>query len=122
MKAKTKNAESIRKAAPVILSLGVEYASQVFKYLRPAEIEQITMQIATLDNLSSPAVEATMDEFYNLCVAQKYITEGGIEYAKAILEKTMGASGAASIIEKINRSLQSKAFGFLSEVRPQATF
>lgn len=119
MKNKTKNTESIRKAATVILSLGVEYASQVFKYLRPDEIEQITMQIATLDNLSSLAVESTMEEFYNLCVAQKYITEGGIEYAKAILEKTMGATGAAGIIDKITRSLQSKAFGFLNEVDPK---
>lgn len=119
MKNKTKNTESIRKAATVILSLGVEYASQVFKYLRPDEIEQITLQIATLDNLSSLAVESTMEEFYNLCVAQKYITEGGIEYAKAILEKTMGATGAAGIIDKITRSLQSKAFGFLNEVDPK---
>lgn len=119
MKPKAKNNESIRKAATVILSLGVEYASRVFKYLRPEEIEQITLQIATLENLSSLAVEATMEEFYNMCVAQKYITEGGIEYAKAILEKTMGMSGAASIIEKITRSLQSKAFSFLGEADPK---
>ncbi len=119
MKQKPKNSDSIRKAATVILSLGVEQASRVFKYLRPEEIEQITLQIATLENLSSLAVEATMEEFYNLCVAQKYITEGGIEYAKAILEKTMGMSGAAGIIEKITRSLQSKAFSFLGEADPK---
>lgn len=119
MKTKAKNSESIRKAATVILSLGVEQASQVFKYLKSDEIEQITMQIATLENLTSPAVESTMEEFYNLCVAQKYITEGGIEYAKAILEKTLGMSGAAGIIDKITRSLQSKAFGFLNEADPK---
>ena len=119
MKSKAKNSESIRKAATVILSLGVEQASRVFKYLKPEEIEQITMQIATLENLSSPAVESTMEEFYNLCVAQKYITEGGIEYAKAILEKTMGMSGAAGVIDKITRSLQSKAFSFLGEADPK---
>ena len=100
MKQKGKNTESIRKAAIVILSLGVDYAAQVFKFLRPEEIEQITLQIATLDNLPSPTVESTMEEFYNLCIAQKYITEGGIEYAKAILEKTMGVTSAAGIIEK----------------------
>lgn len=119
MKSKAKNSESVRKAATVILSVGVEHASRVFKYLKPEEIEQITMQIATLENLSSLAVEATMEEFYNLCVAQKYITEGGIEYAKAILEKTMGTSGAAGIIDKITRSLQSKAFSFLGEADPK---
>ena len=119
MKQKTRNDQSVKKAATVILSLGVEYASQVFKYLRPEEIEMITMQIATLDNLPSPAVESTMEEFYNLCVAQKYLTEGGIEYARAILEKTMGAPGAAGIIDKITRSLQTKAFGFLGEADPK---
>jgi flagellar motor switch protein FliG len=87
VKQKGKNAESVRKAATVILSLGVDSAAQVFKYLRPEEIEQITLQIATLDNLSSPTVESTMEEFYNLCIAQKYITEGGIEYAKAFWKK-----------------------------------
>ncbi len=56
-----------------------------------------------------------MEEFYNLCIAQKYLTEGGIEYAKAILEKTMGMAGAAGLIEKITRTLQTKAFGFLNE-------
>jgi flagellar motor switch protein FliG len=119
VKQKTRNDQSVKKAATVILSLGVEYASQVFKYLRPEEIEMITMQIATLDNLPSPAVESTMEEFYNLCVAQKYLTEGGIEYARAILEKTMGAPGAAGIIDKITRSLQTKAFGFLGEADPK---
>lgn len=119
MRQKEKNTESVRKAATVILSLGVDYAAQVFKFLRPDEIEEITMQIATLDNLPSPTVESTMEEFYNLCIAQKYITEGGIEYAKAILEKTMGMTGAASIIEKITRSLQTRAFGFLNEVDPK---
>lgn len=119
MKPKIKNSDSVRKAATVILSLGVEQAARVFKYLKPEEIEQITMQIATLENLSPMSVDATMEEFYNLCIAQKYITEGGIEYAKAILEKTMGAPGAAGIIDKITRSLQSKAFSFLGEADPK---
>lgn len=119
MKPRGKNTEMIRKAATVILSLGVDYASQVFKYLRPEEIEQITLQIATLDNLSSTVVETTMEEFYNLCIAQKYITEGGFEYARAILEKTMGPTGAAGILEKITRSLQTRAFSFLAEADPK---
>jgi len=119
VKQKSRNTDSVRKAATVILSLGVEHASRVFKYLKPEEIEQITLQIATLENLSPTSVDATMEEFYNLCIAQKYITEGGLEYAKAILEKTMGAPGAAGIIDKITRSLQSKAFSFLSEADPK---
>ena len=119
MKSKTKSTENTKKAATVVLSLGVENASKIYKYLRQDEIERITMQIATLENLSSQVVESTMEEFYNLCLAQKYITEGGIEYAKAILEKAMGASGAAGVIERITRSLQTKAFSFLADADPK---
>ncbi len=122
MTPRTKINESTKKAATVILSLGVEHASKVFKYLKQDEIEQITMQIATLENLSSLSVETAMEEFYNLCLAQKYITEGGIEYAKAILEKAMGVTSAAEVVSKITRSLQTKAFGFLSEADPKHLF
>ncbi len=111
--------DSARKAATVVLSLGVEQASKVYKYLRQEEIEQITMQIATLENLSPQAVDNTMEEFYNLCMAQKYITEGGIEYAKAILEKAMGATSAATVIERITRTLQTKMFSFLDKADPK---
>jgi flagellar motor switch protein FliG len=119
MTAKTKRSESVKKAATVVLSLGVEYASRVYKYLHQDEIEQLTIEIATLENLSAEAVETTMDEFYNLCLAQKFITEGGIEYAKAILEKAMGSTGAAGVIDKVTKSLQTKAFDFLYKADPK---
>jgi len=119
MKQKGRGNETARKAATVVLSLGVEQASRVYKYLKPDEIEQITIQIATLENLSPEAVDNTMEEFYNLCMAQKYITEGGIEYAKAILEKAMGSNSAASVIERITRTLQTKAFSFLDKADPK---
>jgi flagellar motor switch protein FliG len=116
---RTKKSEALRKAATVVLSLGVDSASKVYKYLHQDEIEQLTVEIATLDNLSAESVEATMDEFYNLCLAQKFITEGGIEYAKAILEKAMGSTNAASVIEKVTKSLQTRAFDFLYKADPK---
>lgn len=119
MKPIERNKESIRKAATVVLSLGVENASEVYKYLKPDEIEQITLQIATLENLSSQTIEATMEEFYNLCLAQKYITEGGMDYAKAVLEKAVGAANAATMMERVSKSLQTKAFSFLDEADPK---
>ena len=111
--------ESIRKAATVVLSLGIENASEVYKYLKSDEIEQITLQIATLQNLSSQTIEATMEEFYNLCLAQKYITEGGMDYAKAVLEKAVGPATAATMMERVSKSLQTKAFSFLDEADPK---
>ncbi|MEA4831998.1 MAG: flagellar motor switch protein FliG [Oscillospiraceae bacterium] len=116
---RVKKSESLKKAATVVLSLGVDYASKVYKYLHPDEIEQITIQIATLDNLSAESVESTMDEFYNLCLAQKIVTEGGIEYAKAVLEKAMGSTTAAGVIEKVTKSLRTKSFDFLYKADPK---
>lgn len=119
MQTKVKKSGALKKAATVVLALGVEYASKVYKYLRPEEIEQLTIEIATLENLSAEAVESTMDEFYNLCLAQKFITEGGLEYAKAVLEKALGSASAAGIIEKVTKSLQTRVFDFLYKADPK---
>lgn len=111
--------EAMRKAATVVLALGVDSASRVYKFLRQEEIERLTVEIATLGNLSAESVESTMDEFYNLCLAQKFITEGGIDYARAVLEKAIGSAGAAGVIERVTKSLQTKAFEFLYQVDPR---
>ncbi len=108
-----------KKAAAVIISLGVEYAPQIYKYLREEEIEQLTMEIAMLQDLTPEVVEGTLEEFYNLCLAQKFITEGGIEYAKAILEKAIGTTSAASVLERVTKSLKTRAFDFLKKADPK---
>lgn len=119
MTTNTKSSKTIKKAATVVLSLGVDNASKIYKYLHQEEIEQLSIAIATLDNLKSDDVEATIEEFYNLCLAQKYITEGGIEYAKAVLEKALGSASAAGIIEKVTKSLQTRVFDFLYKADPK---
>ena len=68
-----KQTSALRKAATVVVSLGVETASEVFKYLHEDEIEKLTTEIATMPALSADEVETTMEEFYNLCLAQTYI-------------------------------------------------
>jgi len=116
MSPKSESSRSIKKAATVVLSLGVENASEVFKYLHEDEIEKLTTEIATMESLSADVVESTMEEFYNLCLAQTYITEGGIEYARAILEKSLGVAAATNILNKIAKSLQVKAFDFIYKI------
>ncbi|HOJ49121.1 MAG TPA: flagellar motor switch protein FliG [Bacillota bacterium] len=116
---KQKRSESLRKAATIVLALGIENASEVFKYLREDEIEALTVEIATMPSLSTEVMEQTLDEFYGLCEAQSFITEGGIEYAKAVLEKSKGATVAAAIIEKVTKTLQVKAFDFIYKADPK---
>ena len=54
-----------------------------------------------------------MDEFYQVCLAQQYIAEGGIGYAKELLEKALGADKAMDVIGKLTASLQVKPFEFV---------
>lgn len=108
-----------QKAAAIIIDIGVDNAAQVYKYLRDDEIEQLTIEIATLQKLDPDVAEQTLEEFYDLCMAQKYITEGGIDYAKTILEKVLGSVEAALLIEKVSQSLRSRAFDFLKKVDPK---
>ncbi|HHW46735.1 MAG TPA: flagellar motor switch protein FliG [Clostridiales bacterium] len=102
-----------QKAAAVIIALGTESASRIYKYLRNDEIEQITMEIAHMSNLSPEDTEDILSSFYQVCLTQKVITEGGLEYARAVLEKAFGPQTANALIERITKNLQTKAFEFV---------
>jgi flagellar motor switch protein FliG len=104
---------SKQKAAAIIISLGADDASKIYKFLREDEIENLTYEIARLQKLSPDMMEDTLKDFYDLCVTQKVITEGGMEYAKNVLEKAFGAQTAASLIEKVTVSNKTKAFEFI---------
>lgn len=102
-----------QKAATVIISMGAEDASQIYKFLREEEIEKITYEISKLEKMSPEETESVLNDFYGLCLTQKVIIEGGVEYAKTVLEKAFGAQSAASLMERVTKSLRTKAFEFV---------
>lgn len=107
---------SIEKAAAIIVTLGSENASKVFKHLKEEEIERITLEISRMQKLTSDEVDEIMNDFYGLCVTQKVITEGGMDYAKDVLEKAFGQQMANSYMERLSNSLKTKAFDFIRKV------
>lgn len=102
-----------QKAAAIIISLGSEKASAVYKFLKDDEIEQLTIEIAKLDRLSPQDMQDIITDFHKLCITQKVITEGGIDYAKDVLEKAFGQQTAVSLMERVARNLKTKSFDFL---------
>lgn len=104
------------KAAAVLIALGSESASEVYKYLHDEEVEELSFHISKIDNLSSEELQEIMNEFYELCVTQKVVTEGGENYAKAVLEKAFGAQKATALMEKVIKSSRTRAFEFLRKV------
>lgn len=102
-----------QKAAAIIISLGAEDASKIYKFLKEDEIENLTYEIARLRQLSPQLMEETLKDFYDICLTQKVITEGGLEYAKNVLEKAFGIQAATNLLERATKTLRTKAFDFI---------
>ncbi|MFW5647470.1 MAG: flagellar motor switch protein FliG, partial [Candidatus Alkaliphilus sp. MAG34] len=100
------NISGREKAAILLISLGPEYSAQIFKHLNDEEIEELTLEIANMRKISSEEEDKVLNEFYEICLAQEYISEGGISYAKEVLERALGAQKAMDIINKLTASLQ----------------
>ncbi len=102
-----------QKAAQVIISLGADVASTIYKYLQEEEIEKLTYEITRQESVPPEFSDQAMDEFYGLCVAQKVYLEGGITYAKNVLEKAFGVQQGMALLERVTRTLRTKAFEFI---------
>lgn len=114
--------DSRAKAALVVVSLGADRASQIYKYLSEEDIEELTFEVAKLGKTSNSQVETTLDEFYKLCLTHKMMTDGGLDYARNVLEKAFGESTARNLLEKVSKTLQSKPFNFFMKGDPKALF
>ena len=88
-----------QKAAAVIISLGTDKASQLYQYMSPEDVEQLTLEVAKLGYLDSDMTEDVLTEYYQMCMTNKAVTEGGLEYARAVLEKAYGQQTADSLLE-----------------------
>ncbi|MDE6181750.1 MAG: flagellar motor switch protein FliG [Eubacteriales bacterium] len=105
--------EGKTKAAMLLISLGPEKSAKIFKHLKEEEIETLTLEIANVSTVLPEVSEEVLEEFYQVCIAQKYIAEGGIGYAKQLLEKALGDDKANEIISKLTVSLQVRPFDFI---------
>ena len=108
----------VQKTAILLIALGPERSAKIFKHLKEEEIEQLTLEIANTRSVSQTTKEVVMDEFYQVCLAQQYIAEGGIGYAKDLLEKALGAERAREVIGKLTASLQVRPFEFIRKTDP----
>ncbi|HHV38985.1 MAG TPA: flagellar motor switch protein FliG [Tepidimicrobium sp.] len=106
------------KAAILLITLGPEKSAEVFKHLNDEEIEELTLQIANMRMVSSEEKRQVMEDFYQIALAQQYISEGGINYAKEILERALGPKKAVNIISKLTSSLHVRPFEFIRNADP----
>ena len=114
----TEDMNGVQKAAILLIALGPEKSSQIFKHLKEEEIEELTLEIANTRSISPTVKEEVIEEFYQVCLAQQYIAEGGIGYAKELLEKALGNEKAQDVITKLTASLQVRPFEFIRKTEP----
>ena len=108
----------VQKAAILLIALGPEKSASIFKHLKEEEIEELTLEIANTRSISPQTKEDVLNEFYQICLAQQYIAEGGIGYAKELLEKALGEEKAQGVISKLTASLQVRPFEFVRKTDP----
>ncbi len=107
-----------QKAAVFLVTLGSEVASEIFKHLREDEIEQLTFEIARLESIEPQERDLVLMEFHELMMAQEFISTGGIDYARELLEKSLGTQKAVDIINRLTSSLQVRPFDFIRRTDP----
>ncbi|MGI6606280.1 MAG: flagellar motor switch protein FliG [Peptococcia bacterium] len=115
---KTRQLTGRQKASIFIISLGPEKSAQVMKHLSEEEIEQLTLEIANIRTINNEQLKSVNQEFTQLYMASHYIAQGGIEYAKEVLEKALGTEKALNIINSLSSNLQIKPFDFVRNTDP----
>lgn len=109
---------SRQKAAILLISLGPDVSAQIYKHLTEEEIEKLTLEISSVKKVDTEQKEEVMEQFHQIALAQDYISQGGIGYARTVLEKAVGGEEAQKIIARLTSSLQVKPFDFARKADP----
>ena len=108
-----KNYPPLTKAAAIIVAMGSAQAAEVYKHLAEDEVERLTIEVARLSKMSPDEMQEIIDDFYGLCTTQKVIQEGGVVYAKNVLEKAFGSQQATNYLDRVSKAMQTRSFEYV---------
>lgn len=109
----------IRKAAIFLVSVKKDLATQILAHLDEDGVRQVTMEIARLEGVTAKDRNAVLQEFFQLKVAREYVEQGGIDYAKELLEKSLPKDQAAEILGAVQQAIQTTPFSFLNKAETE---
>ncbi len=107
-----------QKAAILMVTLGPEASSAIMQQLSPEDMEDLTLEIASLGTVSPETKADIIDEFHQLVLAREYVSFGGIEYARTVLEQAVGEEKASQILARLESNLQEIPFDFIRKADP----
>ena len=105
-----------QKVAILLVSLGQDIAAKIYADMDDHEKEILTLEIASLDVIPPEVRDKVLEEFYEIYLAQQYITEGGLDYARQILLESVGPEKTEEILGKIQKSLHKTGFQLLHNI------
>ncbi len=109
----------VRKSAILLLSLSEEQASEILKRLPPEAVEEVSREIAGIREIPVETRQEIFGEFYNLALANSYLSEGGLDYAKALIRKSLSSADADRIIKQVTQQVQTTPFSFLQKAESE---
>ncbi len=112
--------KGLTKVAVFLLSIGPELAGTILKTMDRETVEELTREVASLGAVPPKVREQIVDEFFNVALAKQYASEGGLSYARAILEKALPKDEAARILEQIEHQVQQQPFSFLQKAESES--
>jgi len=114
-----KRLKGVERAAILMVILGAERAAQIYRHLSEDEIEKVSLQVSQLKAVPPGVKLDVLQEVYDHILAKEYVEQGGIEFAKVVLEAALGEERAKRILERIRRSLEGNPFEFLDKADPE---
>src|SRR5687767_4478170 len=110
------NAE--QKAAILLVAMGSDMSSQVMKHLKEETVEQLTLQIANMRKVTPAEKDLVMEDCYQMSLAEDALVQGGVDYARDLLERSMGSHKAVEILNRLQGALQTIPFDFIKRADP----
>jgi flagellar motor switch protein FliG len=110
---------SVQKAAIALIAFGTEVSAEVLKSLSDSELEKITIEIANMRDIPGDVEERVIEECYEVFLAREYISQGGIDYARSLLERAVGSNRAGDILKRLESSLTTSGFNLLKNIDPK---
>jgi flagellar motor switch protein FliG len=98
-----------RKAAVLLVLLGEDVASQIYRNLPQQDLEQLTKEIAELDYVDPQTALAVLEEYHRMALTQDYLAQGGTDYAQKLLVKAFGEDGAQQLLKQVSRAAEMSA-------------
>ncbi|MBN1809629.1 MAG: flagellar motor switch protein FliG [Planctomycetes bacterium] len=112
------NLSPLAKAAILLVSVDTEVAARLMASLEQDQVEQVSMEVARLGDVPAGVRQEVLEEFYQRCLASHYIEEGGMEYARTLLERSLSAGDASRVLDDLEQTIYGSPFRFLQKTDP----